>query len=131
MTTAVIEAISRRRYDFSAGFSAVPIVPVLRVDRFRIGQLQVRLHVNGLGGASTFEIGLIPVAPSTDDPQLDFIDASTDVASVSLSAASPAPALFTDDFIADFGVFLGLWISATPSGGNCIVVVSCDLVFSQ
>ena len=79
---------------------------------------------------STLELGLVPVLPSPEDPGQDFNDFATNVAEVSLSASSAAPALYTADFIADFGPFLALWLEANPSGGNCIATVSADLVLN-
>ena len=130
MPGSVMPLLRRRRYDFSAGFSQVPIEPLIDVLPYRTGQLQVRLVTNGLVASSTLKLGLIPVLPSPEDPGKDFNDVTTTVAEVSLSASSAAPALYTADFVSDFGPFLALWLTATPSGGNCIATVSADLVLT-
>ncbi|MBX7080158.1 MAG: hypothetical protein K1X88_13260 [Nannocystaceae bacterium] len=125
----VINIVPRRSFSFSTT-TTVTLATNVDVGQWRESTLLVRLHATGLGTGSTAAFNAKTIAPSRDEPNVEFVN-STAVATVSFSNTDTAGTLGRGAFTANFGATIKLELVATKGSGTCDFTISVDLVTKE
>ncbi len=125
----VINLVPRRSFSFSTT-TTVTLATNVDVGQWREATLLVRLHTNGLGSGSTAAFNAKIVAPSRDEPSVEFVY-STAVATVSFSTSDAAGSLGRGAFTSNFGAAIKVELVATKGSGACDFTISVDLVTKE
>lgn len=88
----------------------------------------MRVHVNGLGSGSSAAINVRSVAPSRDEPNVEFVVSTSTVAAGAVAVGDPVGAVSRAAFSANFGSHVKVELVATKGAGACDFTISVDIV---
>lgn len=133
MPGAMIPVFSRRMFDFdnvqSPGEVEFVIAKAIDVEQYTEGTLLVRVHAHDIDRGAKIEVIARATAPSSEDPELDFVGET--VVIVTVDATVRAPELVKASFWADPGervtiTVKGSQLSTAPV--SCNAELSAELV---
>lgn len=128
MSGSTIAACPRRAFSFGA--TGTVSLGYFDVSQFREGTLIARIHVNGIGTGSTIAVNVKMVAPSKDEPNVEFVHA-TNMATLSLAPADPVGTAARGAFTSNFGATVKVDVVGTKGSGACDATISIDLVMKE
>ena len=120
--------IDKVEYNFNNGSGTVVAVKAMDVVNWREGALLVRVHSTDVASSSTLDVIARIIAPTEEEPSVDYIYTTTDIAKVTLNSSTTAPSLERAAMADDFGAYLQITVVGTKSGGNCAATISAELV---
>lgn len=133
MPGTIIAVFSRRLFDFdnvrSPGEVEIILAKAINVEQYTEGTLLVRVHAIDIDCGATIEVIAKASAPSSEDPELDFIGAT--VATITIDASVAAPALVKASFLADPGERVTITIKGSQTStapASCKAELSAELV---
>lgn len=123
---AIINVIPRRSYSFTTT-TTTTLATNLDVSQVREGTLVLRLHANGLGSGSSGTVNVRMIAPSREEPSVEFVH-STAIATAAIASGDAVGFVGRGAFTANFGAFVKVELLATKGAGACDFTISVDLV---
>lgn len=126
MAGMIIPLFTKREFSFSAD-TTVPVVKVVDVSQYTEGSLIVRTH-DATISAGSIVVRARTTAPCAEDPSQDFIDTSSDVATVTLTTTASTGELGRGSLSSNFGGFLRIEVEGNYTSGTLDATISADLV---
>jgi hypothetical protein len=124
----IIPVISKREYDFGTGDATVIAVKAVAVTGFREGTLLVRVHSSSFGGSSKIDVIAKTTAPSSEEPSLDFVNATAVATATVNSSSGTAGTLVKAALSDDFGAYLQISVVGDLDTGDCKATISVEIV---
>lgn len=114
MSSATIPLISRRSFDFSNiginGSVYTQLVKAIDVSQYTSGTLGVRIHSKNIVAGGSISVMAYMTAPTPEEPNVDFIDFTSAVATVAVDNSGTAPALELASLSSGFGGMLTIFV---------------------
>jgi hypothetical protein len=133
MTGTIIPAFSKRAFDFSslAGSTTVEFVMIEALDlsHWTTVSLWVRVHSVNVGSTAAIEVIAYPIAPSVEQPEIDFVDTATS-AICKVDSGTSAPGLLSVDISSLAAPAIQLRVKGTQasSPGEVDAELSAEIV---
>lgn len=130
MAGQTIPLISKRVFNFASGsgvYTAVKAVPVVA---YTEGTLLVRVHAATFSATSAISVVAKSTAPSSEEPNTDFVNATT-LATATINSTITAGSLVKTSLAANFGAFVEISVVGALASGSCTATVSADLVVKE